>query len=95
MRDDGTARLWNKQLEHYAQPSAGAGWHKDVAEIVDGAENERLAAWANENQAVLLNIQRQPGANVIEACIAELQLHLQRGVKAITYYLDTLKAKQA
>ena len=39
---------------------------KDVAEIVDGAENERLAAWANENQAVLLNIQRQPGANVIE-----------------------------
>jgi multidrug efflux pump len=39
---------------------------KDVAEVVDGAENERLAAWANENQAVLLNIQRQPGANVIE-----------------------------
>ncbi|MCC9007825.1 MdtB/MuxB family multidrug efflux RND transporter permease subunit [Pseudomonas putida] len=39
---------------------------KDVAEIVDGAENERLAAWANESHAVLLNIQRQPGANVIE-----------------------------
>ncbi|WP_296232048.1 MdtB/MuxB family multidrug efflux RND transporter permease subunit [Pseudomonas sp. UBA4617] len=39
---------------------------KDVAEIVDGAENERLAAWANDNHAVLLNIQRQPGANVIE-----------------------------
>ncbi|WP_297845566.1 MdtB/MuxB family multidrug efflux RND transporter permease subunit [Pseudomonas sp.] len=39
---------------------------KDVADIVDGAENDRLAAWANENQAVLLNIQRQPGANVIE-----------------------------
>ena len=39
---------------------------KDVAQIVDGAENERLAAWANENQAVLLNIQRQPGANVID-----------------------------
>ncbi|RQO45005.1 MdtB/MuxB family multidrug efflux RND transporter permease subunit [Pseudomonas sp. KBW05] len=39
---------------------------RDVAQIVDGAENERLAAWANENQAVLLNIQRQPGANVIE-----------------------------
>lgn len=39
---------------------------KDVAEIVDGAENERLAAWANQNEAVLLNIQRQPGANVIE-----------------------------
>ena len=39
---------------------------RDVAQIVDGAENERLAAWANLNQAVLLNIQRQPGANVIE-----------------------------
>jgi len=39
---------------------------KDVAEIAEGAENERLAAWANQNEAVLLNIQRQPGANVIE-----------------------------
>jgi multidrug efflux pump len=39
---------------------------RDVAQIVDGAENERLAAWANQNQALLLNIQRQPGANVIE-----------------------------
>jgi multidrug efflux pump len=39
---------------------------KDVAQIIDGAENERLAAWANQSQAVLLNIQRQPGANVIE-----------------------------
>ncbi|MCO8161931.1 MdtB/MuxB family multidrug efflux RND transporter permease subunit [Pseudomonas sp. 21LCFQ010] len=39
---------------------------KDVAQIVDGAENDRLAAWANQNQAVLVNIQRQPGANVIE-----------------------------
>ncbi|MDP2245733.1 MdtB/MuxB family multidrug efflux RND transporter permease subunit [Pseudomonas sp.] len=39
---------------------------KDVAEIVDGAENNRLAAWANRNEAVLVNVQRQPGANVIE-----------------------------
>ena len=38
----------------------------DVAEIIEGAENNRLAAWADLNQAVLLNIQRQPGANVIE-----------------------------
>jgi len=47
---------------------------KDVAEIVDGAENERLAAWANQNQAVLLNIQRQPGANVIEVVDSIKQL---------------------
>ncbi|KQQ55823.1 multidrug transporter [Pseudomonas sp. Leaf127] len=39
---------------------------KDVAQIIDGAENDRLAAWANQSQAVLLNIQRQPGANVIQ-----------------------------
>ncbi|SOY54693.1 MdtB/MuxB family multidrug efflux RND transporter permease subunit [Cupriavidus taiwanensis] len=38
----------------------------DVAEIVDGAENSRLAAWANDQPAIVLNIQRQPGANVIE-----------------------------
>lgn len=39
---------------------------KDVAEIIDGAENQRLAAWANRNEAVLVNVQRQPGANVID-----------------------------
>ena len=38
----------------------------DVADVVDGAENVRLAAWMNEAPAVILNIQRQPGANVIE-----------------------------
>ena len=38
----------------------------DVAEAVDDAENVRLAAWANETAAVIVNIQRQPGSNVIE-----------------------------
>src|SRR4030095_15474944 len=38
----------------------------DVADAVDDAENVRLAAWANDTAAVILNIQRQPGANVIE-----------------------------
>ena len=38
----------------------------DVAEVVDGAENTRLSAWANELPAVLINVQRQPGANVID-----------------------------
>jgi multidrug efflux pump len=38
----------------------------DVADLIDGAENSRLAAWANKAPAVILNIQRQPGANVIE-----------------------------
>ncbi|HMM51448.1 MAG TPA: MdtB/MuxB family multidrug efflux RND transporter permease subunit [Burkholderiaceae bacterium] len=38
----------------------------DVAQISEGAENDRLAAWANEAPAIVLNIQRQPGSNVIE-----------------------------
>jgi multidrug efflux pump len=39
---------------------------RDVADVVDGAENRRLSAWANDLPAVLINIQRQPGANVIQ-----------------------------
>ena len=39
---------------------------KDVATIVDDAENLRLAAWADRTPGVILNVQRQPGANVIE-----------------------------
>ena len=38
----------------------------DVATIVDGAEDRFLAAWANSQPAVLLNVQRQPGANVMD-----------------------------
>jgi multidrug efflux pump len=39
---------------------------KDVATVVSGPENTKLAAWANRTPAVILNIQRQPGANVIQ-----------------------------
>ena len=42
----------------------------DIAQVIDGAENDRLAAWAGragtQMPAIILNIQRQPGANVIE-----------------------------
>jgi len=37
----------------------------DVARVVDGVENAKLAAWFNQTPAVILNIQRQPGANTI------------------------------
>jgi multidrug efflux pump len=37
----------------------------DVARVVDGVENEKLAAWQNYTPAVILNIQRQPAANTI------------------------------
>ena len=39
---------------------------RDVATLVDAPENLRLSAWANASPAIILNIQRQPGANVIE-----------------------------
>ena len=38
----------------------------DVADVIEDAENTRLAAWMNEAPAIIMNIQRQPGANVIE-----------------------------
>jgi len=38
----------------------------DVAQVVESVENLRQAAWMNDKPAVILNIQRQPGANIIE-----------------------------
>src|ERR1700722_18843248 len=38
----------------------------DVANVVDGAENLKQAAWMNETPAIIVNIQRQPGANIID-----------------------------
>jgi len=38
----------------------------DVAKVIDDVENTKLAAWANSTPAVILNIQRQPGANIIQ-----------------------------
>jgi multidrug efflux pump len=38
----------------------------DVAKVVDGVENDQLAAWANGKPAVLLDIRRQPGANIVQ-----------------------------
>jgi len=38
----------------------------NVAQIVNGVENTRQAAWMNETPAVIMNIQRQPGANIIQ-----------------------------
>ncbi len=38
---------------------------RDIATVVEGAENAQLAAWANRTPALILNVQRQPGANVI------------------------------
>jgi multidrug efflux pump len=39
---------------------------RDVATVEEGKENSRIAAWMDDTQAVIVNVQRQPGANVIE-----------------------------
>ncbi|WP_443192403.1 MdtB/MuxB family multidrug efflux RND transporter permease subunit [Pseudomonas indica] len=62
---------------------------KDVATIVDGAENERLAAWANRQEAVLLNIQRQPGANVIDV-VDRIQMLLPQITAGLPASLDVV-----
>ncbi len=38
---------------------------KDIGDVVNAAENDQLSAWANRTPSVVLNIQRQPGANII------------------------------
>src|SRR2546423_4074867 len=38
----------------------------DVATVVDDVENAKLAAWANRDPSVIVNVQRQPGANIIQ-----------------------------
>ena len=37
----------------------------DVAQVIDSAENIKLGAWSGDKPAIILNVQRQPGANVI------------------------------
>ena len=72
----------------------------DVAKISDGVENEKLAAWMNQTPAVLLNIQRQPGANTIavvdevEKLLPKLQATLPSSVnvKILTDRTTTIRA---
>ncbi|KAB8045376.1 efflux RND transporter permease subunit [Janthinobacterium aquaticum] len=59
----------------------------DVAKVVDSAENTRLGAWSGKQPAIILNVQRQPGANVIKtvdaikALLPELQQSLPAAMK--------------
>ena len=72
----------------------------DVAKVVNGAENVKLAAWMNTTPAVILNIQRQPGANVIKvvdavkALLPQLQAALPPAinVKILTDRTTTIRA---
>ena len=72
----------------------------DVGDVVDGAQNDKLGAWMNETPAIILNIQRQPGANVIsvvegiKALLPQLQASLPAAidVKILTDRTITIRA---
>jgi multidrug efflux pump len=65
-----------------AYRSGGPVRLSDVATIIDGPENTNLAAWANMVPAIIMNVQRQPGANVIKVVdgIKALLPDLQSGL---------------
>ena len=75
----------------------------DVARVVDGVENEKLAAWQNTTPAVILNIQRQPGANTISVVdsikklLPQLETTLPRAihVQVVTDRTTSIRASVA
>ena len=72
----------------------------DVATVIDDAENVKQAAWMNSTPAVILNIQRQPGANIIavvdrvKALLPQLTASLPPAVKVsvLTDRTTTIRA---
>ena len=72
----------------------------DVATVIEGPENAYQAAWMNTTPAVILNIQRQPGANIIKVVdsiklrLKQLQANLPASVKVevLTDRTNTIRA---
>jgi multidrug efflux pump len=76
----------------------------DVADVIDGVENDQLAAWAGNQKAngraIILNVQRQPGANVIQvadrvkALLPQLEASLPQSVAVniLTDRTETVRA---
>ncbi|MBN9256344.1 MdtB/MuxB family multidrug efflux RND transporter permease subunit [Mesorhizobium sp.] len=72
----------------------------DVGTVVDGTENDKLGAWMDATPAIIMNVQRQPGANVIEvvdrikALLPQLQASLPASidVQVLTDRTTTIRA---
>jgi hydrophobe/amphiphile efflux-1 (HAE1) family protein len=75
----------------------------DVANVVDGVENAQLAGWANNHRAIILNVQRQPGANIIQvadrikALLPQLKASMPPGIdlSILTDRTETIRASVA
>jgi multidrug efflux pump len=73
---------------------------RDVATVIDGAENTKLAAWVNADRAIVLNIQRQPGTNIIsvvdtvQGLLPQIEASLPEGihVRIISDRTTTIRA---
>ncbi|HEX3396154.1 MAG TPA: MdtB/MuxB family multidrug efflux RND transporter permease subunit [Steroidobacteraceae bacterium] len=73
---------------------------KDVTKLVSGAENSKLGGWMNLQPSLILNVQRQPGANVvdvvnlIQALLPSLQADMPAGVdvELLTDRTTTIRA---
>ena len=73
---------------------------QDVATAEDGVENSELAGWADDKRAIILNVQRQPGANVIEvanrvkALLPQLEASLPSNIqtKVLSDRTETVRA---
>jgi multidrug efflux pump len=83
-----------------AYKSGAPVYLQDIAEVVDSAENTKLSSWKNTTPAILLNIQRQPGANVINVAdsikqiLPEIQQSLPASIKmeVVTDRTNTIRA---
>jgi len=73
---------------------------REVGDVVDGVENAQLAGWAGRKRAIILNVQRQPGANVIQvadrvkALLPQLKATLPQGL-AVSILSDRTETVRA
>jgi multidrug efflux pump len=83
-----TSKDYNKVVVAYR--NGGPVMLTDVANIVDGVENNNQAAWMNQTPAIILNVQRQPGGNTISVVksikklLPQLEANLPKGIEVTT-----------
>ncbi|MGN6104896.1 MAG: multidrug efflux RND transporter permease subunit, partial [Kofleriaceae bacterium] len=73
---------------------------QDVSDVVDGVENDQLAGWSGKRRAVIINVQRQPGANIIDvtdhvkALLPQLRASMPQAmdVKILSDRTETIRA---
>jgi multidrug efflux pump len=84
-----TAQEYKNTIISYNTTTLAPVRLSDVSKVIDGVENDQLAAWANGKPAVLLDIRRQPGANIVQTVAQIRQILPQlRAVLPADVHLD-------